>query len=287
MDLEGIGALAAAGVALIGIPTAVLVGRWQLKAALRTAEATADAGMAQAQAAYRAAVDAVRAEARAAQEQWHRGTRREAYASFLLAAHRLLEGGRRFAADSAEELPPGRAAAEKSAADEARAALRAAQTIIELEGPDEVAAPAAGMVDAAQEMARHLWDEAVYARAWGKLVRLDDDPARAVGAAAEQLIEALLELRALHRRQGATGAEASDTEPGAAERNRARRSCVAAREACLAGAFEDEEFDALLAGHSPLPPTFGQGYVTAAEGFADAEVRFVRAAKVELHRPAA
>ncbi|MEU2585293.1 hypothetical protein ABZ612_20495 [Streptomyces avermitilis] len=38
MSLEGIGAISAASVAAIGISTALIVGLWQLKGALRTAE---------------------------------------------------------------------------------------------------------------------------------------------------------------------------------------------------------------------------------------------------------
>jgi hypothetical protein len=133
MDLEGVGALSAAGVALIGIPAALLVGRWQLRVALRAAEATSEAGIAQAESVYRAALDTVRAEASAAHVQWRRGIQREAYAAFLLAIHRLREVGERFVADNEEELPAERIATGKTAADEALAALKAAQTIIELE----------------------------------------------------------------------------------------------------------------------------------------------------------
>lgn len=49
MDQEGIGAVAAAAVAALGVPAAVLVGRWQMRAALRAAEETGRAGIAQAE----------------------------------------------------------------------------------------------------------------------------------------------------------------------------------------------------------------------------------------------
>ncbi|MFE5028081.1 hypothetical protein ACFRAO_33420 [Streptomyces sp. NPDC056656] len=88
MDLEGIGAIAAAAVAALGVPAAVLVGRWQMRAALRAAEETGRAGIAQAESTYRAALDAVRTEADAAHQQWRRGIRRDAYAGFLLAMTR-------------------------------------------------------------------------------------------------------------------------------------------------------------------------------------------------------
>lgn len=97
MDLAGIGAIAAAGVAAVGIPAALLVGRWQLKGQLKGAEATQEAsvraaeeaarvGVAQAEATYRAALDAVRATAAANHGQWRRTVRRDAYVQLVLAA---------------------------------------------------------------------------------------------------------------------------------------------------------------------------------------------------------
>ncbi|WP_406469270.1 hypothetical protein OH738_19395 [Streptomyces hirsutus] len=83
MDLEGIGALAAAAVAAVGILTTLVLGRWQLRGALRGAEEAARAGLAQADASYRAALDAVRAQGRNDHLQWRRGVQRDAYAAFL------------------------------------------------------------------------------------------------------------------------------------------------------------------------------------------------------------
>lgn len=79
MDLQGIGAL----VACFGIPATLVVGRWQLRGALRTAEETARAGLAQAAGNYRAELDGVRAQGRNDHLQWRRGVQREAYAAFL------------------------------------------------------------------------------------------------------------------------------------------------------------------------------------------------------------
>ncbi|MEV5673633.1 hypothetical protein AB0L28_33305 [Streptomyces sp. NPDC052503] len=83
MDLQGIGAMAAAAVAVVGIPTTLILGRWQLRGALRGAEETARAGMAQADASYRSALDAVRAQGQNDHLQWRRGVQRDAYAAFL------------------------------------------------------------------------------------------------------------------------------------------------------------------------------------------------------------
>ncbi|MEU8783998.1 hypothetical protein [Streptomyces sp. NPDC048637] len=282
MDLEGIGALSAAGVALIGIPATMLVGRWQLKAALRAAEASNEVGMAQADSAYRAALDAVRAEANAAHIQWQRGVQREVYASFLLAAHRPREVGERFAADSEEELSAERIAAAKTAADDVLAALKAAQTIIELEGPDDVAAPAAVMTNAAQTMAMRLRQEAVFTRAWGKLSRLTEHQSEAVNSSAQRLMRTLSHLRLSHRSTTSSMlAEADENETH--EARAARQSCHDAWSDLTPGALDEEEFDALVAGHSRLPPTFSHQYVEAAHEFDEAEVQFVRAARTQLH----
>ncbi|MEU5292175.1 hypothetical protein [Streptomyces umbrinus] len=284
MDLEGIGALSAAVVALIGIPATMLIGRWQTKAALRTAEATSEAGLAQADAAYRAALDAVRAEANAAHLQWRRGIQREAYASFLLAANRVKELGERFVLDNEEDLSAENIRAGRAAIDDAVAALKAAQTIIELEGPDDAAAPAAGMADAAQVMVYHLGKQAIYERAWGKLGRIVDDQSPDVSATAVGLMQALADLG--HRSTSSSGTD----EPGGQDAHDARaaeRSCRVAWSALPPGALDDEEFRALLEGWWSHPPTSSSSYLDAVRQFGEAETRFVRAAKIELHGQAA
>ncbi|MFD5366473.1 hypothetical protein [Streptomyces sp. NPDC127103] len=276
MDLEGIGALTAAGVAVFGVLASVLVGRWQMRAALRAAEATGQAGLAQAEAAYRAALDAVRAQANAGHRQWHRGVQREAYAAFLLAAHRVRDVGERFVVESEQDLSAEGVMAGRAGLDDALAALKAAQTIVELEGPDEVAAPAAAMTDAAQLMSHFLGAQAVYERAWGKLGRL----AGAGGGGsqgASALVDALERLRA-GRRAAEEDVEESGAESGAGE-----RACREAWGALPAGALDDDEFRALLEGWSSRSPTSSRAYLDSVTRFGEAEARFVRAAKVELH----
>ncbi|MFG2873262.1 hypothetical protein [Streptomyces sp. NPDC048338] len=271
MGLEVIGALAAAGVALIGIPASILIGRWQMKAALRAAEATSRAGLAQAESAYRAALDAVGAQASAAHVQWRRGVQREAYASFLLAANRVQEQGERFATDNEHGLSEEGIRAGKAAVDDALATLKAAQTIIELEGPDEVAAPAAGMADAAQMMGHHLGRQATYERAWGKLSRLTDDQTSGVRVPAARLLEAFVGFRS--RRPSGL-----DEPDGQAE-----RACRDAWRELPPGSLDDDEFAALLEGWSSRPPTSSGSYLDAVNRFSEAEARFIRAAKIELH----
>ncbi|MFF8476060.1 hypothetical protein [Streptomyces sp. NPDC015414] len=285
MDLEGIGALSAAAVAFVGIPASMLIGRWQMKAAVRTAEATSEAGLAQAESAYRAALDAVRAEANAAHQQWRRGIQREAYAAFLLAANRVQELGERFATDNAEDLSAENVRVGKTAVDDALATLKEAQTIIELEGPDDVAAPAAGMANAAQVMSYHLGKQAIYERAWGRIVRLTDNSSPRVSAAARELTEALVHL-GRHRPTGSAGPD----EPGeqdAQVTRAAERSCRQALSALPPDAVDDEEAEALLEGWMLRPPTLSSSYLDAVDQFREAETRFVRAAKNELHRTAA
>ncbi|MCD2464410.1 hypothetical protein MBT42_12680 [Streptomyces sp. MBT42] len=274
MDLEGIGALTAAGVAVFGVLASVLVGRWQMRAALRAAEATGQAGLAQAEAAYRAALDAVRAQANAGHRQWHRGVQREAYAAFLLAAHRVRDVGERFVVESEQELSAEDVRAGRAGLDDALAALKAAQTIVELEGPDEVAAPAAAMTDAAQLMSHFLGAQAVYERAWAKLGRL---AGAGGGRSASALVDALERLRA-----GLRAAE-EDGEESGAESGAGERACREAWGALPAGALDDDEFRALLEGWSSRPPASSRAYLDSVTRFGEAEARFVRAAKVELH----
>ncbi|MEU3862950.1 hypothetical protein AB0F03_37695 [Streptomyces sp. NPDC028722] len=285
MDLEGIAALSAAAVAFIGVPASMLIGRWQMKAGLRTAEATSEAGLAQARSAYRAALDAVRTEANAAHLQWRRGIQREAYASFLLAANRTKELGERFVTDSEEDRSGESIRAQKSAIDDALATLKAAQTIIELEGPDDVAAPAAGMTEAAQRMAYYFGKQAIYERALGKLGRIMDDQSPSVRGPAVELMQALVDLGRL----GSASSSESDelVRLGTHDARVAVRSCQEARRALPPNALDDEEFGALLEGWRSRPPMLSSAHTDAVQQFSEAEMHFVRAAKIELHSEAA
>ncbi|MET7530161.1 hypothetical protein [Streptomyces goshikiensis] len=134
MDLQGIGAVAAAGVTLATIPVLLITGRWQTRAALQGAQEAGRAGFAQAQATYNSALDAVNAQASAAHAQWRRGIQRDAYASFLLAAQQVAEAGDQLMMETTAEAAKVRTAG----LDSAKAALRAAAQIVTLEGPDSV-----------------------------------------------------------------------------------------------------------------------------------------------------
>ncbi|GGP59806.1 hypothetical protein GCM10010278_41050 [Streptomyces melanogenes] len=278
MDLEGVGALSAAAVTLIGIPASVLIGRWQLRATLRTAEATSEAGLAQAASAYRAALDAVRAGEEAAHLQWRRSTQREAYASFLLSANRVRDLGERFAMENTEALSAESIRSGKSSLEDALVALKEAQTIIELEGPDSVAAPAAGMARAAEITGYHLRKQAIYERAWGKLGRIFDAELPDVSSTAARLLEALSALRNVY-----SSDPSGPVDPSSPATRAAVRSCREAESALPPDTLDHEEFEALLEGWQSRPPTHTESYFDAVRQFSEEEPRFVHAAKIELH----
>lgn len=87
MDLPGISSAAAVGVALLAIPVNVLVVRWQVRAAMKAADSTLRAGLAQADGAYQSAIE----QTRAAHEQWRRGIREDTWSAYLLATTRYGE----------------------------------------------------------------------------------------------------------------------------------------------------------------------------------------------------
>lgn len=279
MEIEAVGALAAAIVALIGIPSTMLVGRWQMKAALRSAEATYEAGLVQADSTYRAALDAVRADANAAHTQWRHGIQREAYASFLLASHRLVEVGRRFAEENDESMSEERIKENKAESSAARAALESARIIIELEGPDDVAAPAAVITEAAQSLEFTYYNQAAYNRANGKKSQALASDLPHVRDAASALSTALVELSRISLNFSG-GGELNEQEKQA--RDAAIRSCMQTRSA-LSEVLDDEEFYALVYGYKPRPPTRSEAYSRGKQEFLEAEAEFIRAVRVELH----
>ncbi|MFD8916082.1 hypothetical protein [Streptomyces sp. NPDC059575] len=132
MDLAGIGALVAAGAALIG----VAVNHKQVKAAIRNAEAT-----------YRAAIDGAREQGLNEHRQWRRTMRREAYATLLQAvlsfndhAEKLLTQGfqdARLVLNLVAEAKP-------LAKDMTRK-----EFVVRLEGPEEVSTATRALIDAA------------------------------------------------------------------------------------------------------------------------------------------
>lgn len=152
MDLQGIGAVASAAVALIGIPAAVLVGRGQTKAAVRAAQLTADAGHVQAEATYSAALHAVRDQARAEHRQWRHTLRREAWAQFTSAVNDV----RTAADDLAHNTGPNHEHARLDEASvTAERALAFTVSVVDLEGPPAIAEAADRAHRMCQALLRH------------------------------------------------------------------------------------------------------------------------------------
>ncbi|MFC9462817.1 hypothetical protein [Streptomyces sp. NPDC056983] len=206
MDLEGIGAIAAAAVAALGVPAAVLVGRWQMRAALRAAEETGRAGIAQAESTYRAALDAVRTEADAAHQQWRRGIRRDAYAGFLLAMTRCVQ--------AAEALPRERleTSQDLSGAENeltrTKNDLSAVLWVEQLEGPPAVADSAGSVSSLALELTKTLARKAEYFRAASALNHLSMS-----NPVAAELDAALMELAVVVSETGYNAQPASRQMP--------------------------------------------------------------------------
>ncbi|WP_407111244.1 hypothetical protein ACE1N8_25840 [Streptomyces sp. DSM 116494] len=154
MNVEGITALVAAGAAVVGVSATAIVGRWQLRGALRAADATARAGIAQAEAAsragiaqaeaaYRAALDAVRATGTEAHAQWLRTVRRETYTLFLRACHDVVDAAESLARDAAAgTIPRDQRQTRKTQLETALGYLKHCATTLQVEGPDMLWTPA-------------------------------------------------------------------------------------------------------------------------------------------------
>ncbi|MFF6642293.1 hypothetical protein ACFY83_34365 [Streptomyces althioticus] len=137
MNVEGIAALVAA--AVLGVGGAIWVGRLQLKGALSAADATARTGLAQAEAAYRAALDAVRASGTEAHTQWLRDVRRQAYSAFLLACSEVTDIATRLEMDTQRgKIPADQRDTRREELAAAIARLENSVMIVALEGPEDV-----------------------------------------------------------------------------------------------------------------------------------------------------
>jgi hypothetical protein len=141
MDLQGIGAIAAAAVAAFSVSAALLVGRWQTGAALRAADAT----LRTADATYRAAIDAVQTQVAASHHQWRHQIQRDGYAAFLLAAKEVATASERLIPTDSISLSGHQRAREDATI--ACSKLASAYEIVELEGPLDVAQAAATLND--------------------------------------------------------------------------------------------------------------------------------------------
>ncbi|MGW3736636.1 hypothetical protein [Streptomyces sp. NPDC005148] len=203
MDLQGVGALAAAGVAAIGIPCALVAGRWQMRGALAQAQETARAGLAQAESSYNAALDAVRAQAQTAHTQWTRGVQREAFVAFIVATDRVWHacGNMTFKhklSDGSLDLGP-----DMQELSSARQALANAYAIITLEAPESLVGLAYYANNQILMIATCATHEVEIRAAFAKLKRLC---AENVGdGPLEEARDAILRLSDVVRASGITG----------------------------------------------------------------------------------
>ncbi|SDK48488.1 hypothetical protein [Streptomyces indicus] len=281
MDLQGVGAIAAAVVAAVGIPSALIIGRWQMQGAMRNAEETARAGIAQAEANYRAALDAVKTTAIETHRQWRRGIQRDAYATFLIVAHQTREDCERCELECEEDVSDGEFTALKINVRDHLKQLKEAQTIIELEGPDAVASAAAAMVNELEILVMTYPSQADYSRAWGKLLRATTHSDTRVSSPASDYLSALYRLK-----QAFTSSDQSHSmteEQRAQEIREARAECSRIEGSLDDDTLSDDERFALRQGNSPSPPSNSQHCLQAIQAFQQAEERFVRVAKDELH----
>lgn len=172
MDLQGIGAVAAAGVTLFTIPVLLITGRWQTRAALQAAQEAGSAGYAQAQATYSSALDAVNAQAAATHAQWRRGIQRDAYAAFLLADHQVREASERLQTEV--DADPSTLAVLTEELNTSMAALRTAYVAVDLEGPSDLAFIADSVLTHALLVAKADQREAAIDRAWNQLSEMSE-----------------------------------------------------------------------------------------------------------------
>ncbi|MGW1805771.1 hypothetical protein [Streptomyces sp. NPDC002078] len=166
MDLQGVGAITAAAVAAVSIPISALVGRWQMRGAVETAEAT-----------YKAAVDAARNQAASTHAQWRRGVQRDAYAALLVASQQVRNVViHRIAGDAGDGI---------TLSEQARAELYAARTALQttyavtmLEGSSLVREAADELREAAFEVAAQAEATDARQRAMGYLNRKEEEEER-------------------------------------------------------------------------------------------------------------
>lgn len=160
--------MAAAGVAGAAVVTSLVGSRWALRGALRGAEETARAGLAQADSSYRAALHTAREQAQNDHLQWRRGIQRDAYVAFLNAVLVYAEYGDSIprATGQTDELDRRFAASSALIAD-----LKNKYLVVELEGPEEVSSAAKTLHEATLARVRDLEDWTRYTHAHALLDR--------------------------------------------------------------------------------------------------------------------
>ncbi|MFI1734217.1 hypothetical protein ACH40E_34415 [Streptomyces acidicola] len=225
MDLQGIGATASAAVALVGIPAAVLVGRWNARAIREQADA---------------ALTAAQDQARANQEHWRRQLRRDAYADFLKAAGEVIRidihnRQRSFNADDIDRLLDN---------------LRSALDVISLEGPDELMILASRVHIRLRSLANYAISQAPYEQAQRIIhTAMADESSEQVADPSSPLNRARAAEAALGELSSAASWYGADEEPFENSRRRAHDIL------CATDLFTPDQREALLyrvSGHALL-----------------------------------
>ncbi|MFH8975881.1 hypothetical protein [Streptomyces sp. NPDC017890] len=169
---EGISALVAAAAVLV----ALIVGQWQRSGAQRAAEAASRAGISQAEAAYRAALDAVKATSAESHSQWLRGVRRETYSAFLLSCSRALRLAEQLSYDTTNnKIPPAQRDARAAELEAALDDLAHNVVITQLEGPEQIGQRAEDLSTALREATVEHARIAELYEAWADLKRLVEE----------------------------------------------------------------------------------------------------------------
>ncbi|MFF9607429.1 hypothetical protein ACF1GY_35000 [Streptomyces sp. NPDC014684] len=187
MDLQGVGAIAAAAAAMISVPVNVRLARLQMRGDVQTAEA-----------AYRAAVDAAKEQGSAAHTQWRRSVQRDAYSAFLLSSTQVQVKTEALMAamfDASVDLSTAIAALHHL-----REELKAKLVVVELEGPDPVVGAARTLSSAVILMSdsREEYVASQHTRAkLDELVRESDSASRGLLSSVQSALSGLSSAIAL------------------------------------------------------------------------------------------
>ncbi|MEV6477015.1 hypothetical protein [Streptomyces sp. NPDC051657] len=272
MDLQGVGAITAAAVAAVSVPTVLIVGLKQSKAVMQQAQST-----------YSAALDAVKAQATESHSQWRRGTQRDAYAAFLLAGHQVREAADRLLAEPTSD----RSTLDGLMADvnKAKAAMRAAYVVVDLEGPSDLAFTADSILTHAFLVAEANQREAVMERAWHQLVEMSEGNWLTGGIAAVSRDRARTFLECLVRVQVTIAARLDEDGSGPGDTDAVHGQRMAEVVTAM-GQVGDEisrsDKAVLLNMHLHGRPRLQADYERWADELERARTEFVLAARTEL-----
>ncbi|MFF8431012.1 hypothetical protein ACF07Y_38945 [Streptomyces sp. NPDC016566] len=187
MDLQGVGAIAAAVAAMISVPVTVRLARLQMRGDVQTAEA-----------AYRAALDAAKEQGSAAHMQWRRSVQRDAYSAFLLSSTQVqVKTEALMAAMFDVSVDLSLAVAELG---HLREELKAKLVVVELEGPDPVVEAARNLSSAVILMSDSREEYVASQRTRAKLdelVRESDPTSRGLLSSVQNAVSGLSSAIAL------------------------------------------------------------------------------------------